>query len=379
MTRLPPFSIATWNCNGLSTDRIHQIDSIPRHHRPSILALVETHLLSPSDPSGTSGAPPTFAAFPRTHHAHSTRYRSAGVSLLLGEHVTSRIAPRTRHPPSPFALFIHSSLPTPSGMVDCTIGAVYVRHDADGSSWEFIRASIRRAVRAARRSNSVVVICGDFNAHHPRWGGDHSGTDARGTQLAGLLDDLDLAVMNADYCRGMPTYHRTDRTANGSTVTRRSTLDLILTTHPELFESLQVNPPSLALTSDHSPLLLSTISPFPRAPLPPPRWRWAVERADWDEYRVRLNEQVRAVIPTVRRLLHDPHNQQAPSTVVETLFAITIQCAERAAEGIVPYVQMGDGRGRHKWWWSIDPDLPLHKREYRAARQRLARPSLPLH
>jgi ribonuclease HI len=44
------------------------------------------------------------------------------------------------------------------------------------------------------RNLSNVIICGDFNAHHNLWGGNHN--DSRGNILEEVLDELDFVMLN---------------------------------------------------------------------------------------------------------------------------------------------------------------------------------------
>ena len=107
-----------------------------------------------------------------------------------------------------------------------------------------------------------IIVVGDFNAHHPNWGGNGARWDQRGTELAELM----VAVgMQQTTPRGKTTYRKAGR---------ETVIDLTFMTPSTAGKVLQCKPrEDWAAASDHIPVHL-VINQQP--PKQPESNRWAI-------------------------------------------------------------------------------------------------------
>eukprot|EP01059_Diplonema_ambulator_P022250 TRINITY_DN373_c0_g2_i4.p1 TRINITY_DN373_c0_g2~~TRINITY_DN373_c0_g2_i4.p1 ORF type:complete len:1476 (+),score=293.52 TRINITY_DN373_c0_g2_i4:2254-6681(+) len=127
-----------------------------------------------------------------------------------------------------------------------------------------------------------VFVCGDFNAHHPLWGGLGTQTDQRGRVVAAWLDSADYRVWNEV---GVRTWMR-----GGST----STIDLVVS-------SSDADPSSWCALdswgSDHSPLMFEMECDGPvHATRTRPTWNF--HKTDWKEYVRDVERRLKALAGT---------------------------------------------------------------------------------
>ena len=116
-----------------------------------------------------------------------------------------------------------------------------------------------------------VIILGDFNAHHPNWGGTQIRADARGTIIAHTMLAAGLEQLTP---QGEITY----RKAGSETV-----IDLVFATQDTAARMLQCKPrEDWAAISDHIPILI-TIDRTP--PEPVRSRRWALHSLDTPAFR----------------------------------------------------------------------------------------------
>eukprot|EP00732_Lithocolla_globosa_P001776 Lithocolla_globosa_v1_NODE_969_length_3008_cov_31.801219.p2 type:complete len:138 gc:universal NODE_969_length_3008_cov_31.801219:392-805(+) len=123
----------------------------------------------------------------------------------------------------------------------------------------------------------MIFITGDGNAHHHDFLGstDCNGqgkTDAAGKELNCLAIDRSLEQLVTEN-----TYLR-------NTGEAKSILDLVLTDHPNLVESVKIKPPisSTSATSPH-PVIESIINIAPTIEQLPPRKVWIYKKGDFNQ------------------------------------------------------------------------------------------------
>jgi exonuclease III len=172
---------------------------------------------------------------------------------------------------------VYGEVLIPNTNTHVIIGCVYHRTDSN-SSLTYICNSIRRAVNNDR--HLPVIIMGDWNAHHNEWNGNRR--NGNGDDLLKLVNDCNLSIINNLFhiSRHKPTH------------IKGGVIDLIMTSHPQLFTSCTVNPNQLHLISDHHPILSSisveadTLLIQCNQPHRPKRYRWCTDpsAADWTSF-----------------------------------------------------------------------------------------------
>lgn len=208
-----------WNCRGLKS-KLPELREYLRTHFVPILALAE----------GVLPAETSLAGY--------RAYNNANIPSF---------------PRGSAALYIHKSVPqveedltlyctTSSEVVGATVNirnqqitvlSIYVRHTKKN---EVFDADVLQRLR--HRFRGHLLVCGDFNAHHPSWG--TGSTDTRGKNVARVIQASDLVLAND----GSPTF--TDHT-------HETAIDLTLHS-PELKITWNIEADTWG--SDHFPILI---------------------------------------------------------------------------------------------------------------------------
>ncbi|KAG1624292.1 hypothetical protein G6F44_012817 [Rhizopus delemar] len=125
-------------------------------------------------------------------------------------------------------------------------------------------------------SQHNTIICGDFNARHREWLGDHR-TSTRGIALHSWVVENGLTCWNTELAYGIPTYNVHTRFSSITGNHHQSVIDLFLSTQELHNAQLKVHD-DLSLGSDHSPLALSCLVPPPSPSPNHPRLLWNLSR-----------------------------------------------------------------------------------------------------
>ena len=139
---------------------------------------------------------------------------------------------------------------------------------------------VLRQLPEALAGEGEHVLLGDFNLHHPSWGGvllptQHALADD-------LIDVTTMANMELTLPPGSVTW-RTQRSM--------STLDLVFATGHVAGHMRQCRPcEELDSDSDHVPVITSIEMTIPTQPKRPARPQW--KRADWDKVRETLQQKI---------------------------------------------------------------------------------------
>ena len=117
-----------------------------------------------------------------------------------------------------------------------------------------------------------TLIVGDFNAHNSAWYSQTEGDQAtsRGTTIANLLNDSNLALLNENTPTRIPTVGPSS-SPDLSIVTAHLTLGSTWTTHT-------------TLSSDHLPITIKLSGWFPDPPSEASRTFTNIRRARWDDF-----------------------------------------------------------------------------------------------
>ena len=166
----------------------------------------------------------------------------------------------------------------PGSRTHTVLGVIY-RRAADPNSTE----SILKIIAEARSLDLPLLVVGDYNARHVEW---CSKTSTAGSKLQQFCTLSGITVLNALFATQPrePSWYSSK--GDGSC----STIDLALATDTQLYQSCSPVP-TLQLTSDHVPLVItSTVPSASTAPPPrPPHYRCTLEKADWPYFRELLH------------------------------------------------------------------------------------------
>lgn len=147
------------------------------------------------------------------------------------------------------------------------VGNYYRPNKNDAISASAFVDSLALATQHAERTNSKIVLVGDFNCPDIDWagvGGDYRSNDSQ-KQLRDAISDASLTQLVTTPTRG------------------NNILDLVCSSHPELIQNLEVTP----AFSDHNGISFSILRKLaPPKPNFIPTFDW--KRAKWDEMRSTL-------------------------------------------------------------------------------------------
>eukprot|EP00732_Lithocolla_globosa_P000417 Lithocolla_globosa_v1_NODE_127_length_6020_cov_51.448114.p1 type:complete len:867 gc:universal NODE_127_length_6020_cov_51.448114:3658-1058(-) len=139
-------------------------------------------------------------------------------------------------------------------------------------------------IQDLKRKNNLIFITGDGNAHHHNLLGSTSSsgktkTDKAGKELNKLIIEASLKQLVTEN-----TYFRNKGSAT-------SVIDIVLSDHPNLIESVEIKPPisSDSATSPH-PVIESKLTIVPKLEPQLPRKVWLYKKADFDGLRSVIKE-----------------------------------------------------------------------------------------
>lgn len=231
--------------------------------------------------------------------------------------------------------------------------SLYVPTRSEDPSNETLAAMlsmIRDAYRSIRRDHGhdvALFIGGDFNRHHPLWGGDtiaHSGRyGGEGSEVVDFMHDLELSSLLP---RGTITFD----SASG-----QSTIDLALATSHLVTKQLWCRVHDIDYGSDHLPIDTAFALAIPEdSPVP----RRALKSANW--------ERIRGAV------LRDVQNGGIHHTAdIHTYAQSMIDVVNRALDRHAPLTKPSPYSKR---WWTQDltalrQDFTFWRNRYRAARR----------
>ncbi|KAJ8734529.1 hypothetical protein PYW08_013779 [Mythimna loreyi] len=128
-----------------------------------------------------------------------------------------------------------------------------------------------------------LLVMGDFNGHHYRWGSDTC--DNFGSGLADLMDELDLCVIN-NGCA----------TRRGSTGQNSSCVDLTFCSS-NIASIFNWNRLDMTYGSDHYPIMVEIPSKSSPNATSPPLLKYQLNLVDWDLYAKILDLRVSSLPP----------------------------------------------------------------------------------
>jgi hypothetical protein len=258
-------------------------------------------------------------ALQEPYYKQGTTYCPRGYQLLYLPQPTTKVAfgidkrldPATWSYRSYSETTCQISIRTPQGTISIT--NVYNPGGATLSCEQDIIEAAR-----AQEDNFGHILLGDFNLHHPRWGGDHVAPERAAEDLLALVDLLDLTLATPV---GEATYARAGA---------RTTIDLTFVSPTLGNRLLRCQPKEeMILMPDHFPICIN-FDIVPPPPAPPRRLRKALSR---EEVRDRISEEFKQwvihhpIFSQWEREGHPPLGALAKDTVEDLLGQIQSQLA----------------------------------------------------
>jgi len=192
-----------------------------------------------------------------TKHSHLSKAGKSAIAILAIELTTTQLDSNQKPVTPPFV-----------------IAAVYIKPSADSAEQNTLISHVNNLINYCTANKQQLIVTGDFNVHDTELGATRESARtnaAANSKLAECLLTAGLHCANKTYDSG-PTH------------TRGGTLDLVLTSHPDMITSLVVQHDELTNLSDHSVLCAETR--FAPPPLPTPSApKWKLKAADWALYR----------------------------------------------------------------------------------------------
>jgi hypothetical protein len=131
--------------------------------------------------------------------------------------------------------------------------------------WKYIQEALAQC-------KDEVLLLGDFNTHHPTWGGDHIKTEHQATHLIHKTQEEGLDLLTP---KAVPTWKRG---------TQESVIDLTFGTHKVKNAILYCGPKDeWAYTKDHIPILINLDFSLTKHAMP--RKKFMLEKLKIDEFR----------------------------------------------------------------------------------------------
>jgi ribonuclease HI len=279
-----------WNCRGFRVQH-EELRVLVSTLRPRVVALQET-LLRPTDR-------PSFRGYDILHQSRVAERASGGVALMIAHDVYYEPVP------------INSTFEVIAARVHCprpiTVASMYIPPGG--------RVDEQDLIATIAQLPCPFLLLGDFNAHHPLWGGTN--TCVRGRQLETLIVSQNIVLLNT----GADTHFNA---FNGSV----SALDLSFAS-PGLAARYDWSVHTDLCGSDHFPVRLS-----PESDLPPPAIspRWKLKQADWAAFSDKV-------------VLDDVDNLSVEEAAKH--FTDSVTCA---AEASIPKTSGTGSRRRVPWW-----------------------------
>jgi hypothetical protein len=204
-----------------------------------------------------------------------------------------------------------------------------------------IQSSIVAATQNEQRSTSII-ISGDFNRHHPMWGGNHIAPRFI-EDASDLIDFFQTHNLHGCLPRGTATYWALNNPGQNSTI------DQTVTDSPDLLVKCHLYHENYG--SDHR----ATYSEWNLQPQTKPRTktRKAYERANWSK----IGEEVARQMSPWKQIKTRPTLDR----VVEELTSVTAQAVDRFTPDMRPTPYS-------KRWFS--PDLKVQQVEVNQLRRR---------
>jgi hypothetical protein len=204
-----------------------------------VLVLAETHIQD----SPTERHPNIFG-----YNCHSRRYKSnsGGLAIYTANHLVAQVRPQLDFTmqDSPTAALWMAYRPFKRSDTVILLAAVYIHPAESPDVIKRLLDSLRKVIDD--HPQHTVLIAGDFNKRHPRWGDVVTSPSARA--IVDMLDATAADTLNQYYIPGRPT-----RVATGEST--GSIIDLIIANRPRHIDSLRVAD-DYGLNSDHFPLEL---------------------------------------------------------------------------------------------------------------------------
>ena len=302
-------SILQWNCRSITGKVPFLLDYLRNHSRIDVLMLQSLNVQARALPQLDGYYYPPVMG-------------TEGGKVMVATYVSTRLT--------------YSPSDSPAGSVNCRLTTCAIRIPVKGSSRQTTLVNVyypggsKKTDEVAWLKNlnpdaSSWVVAGDFNVSNRLW--DATAADSSGLHLAETVSDSNLLLLNDGAV-----------TRIGHRGQRSSAIDLAMVT-PDLYHEAHWSTGDDHLQSDHLPLHLvlgeadPVLAETDRAP------KYQYEKANWQQFQSRLNDQCSTVDPL------DP--------CIDTYFENIRNMILKAADAAIPKRAPG-ARGVHqhssKWW-----------------------------
>lgn len=188
-----------------------------------------------------------------------------------------------------------------------------------------------------------VLVMGDFNCHHFRWGSERC--DSFGVGLVEILDDLNLCILN----NGCPTRRSLPGQHKSCVDLTFCSLDLAASCHWECT--------SLTHGSDHYPIIISLAEKTYLEKNCPPLLRYNLSNPDWTEYSSSLESKI-DLIPNLV-----PHNSVTPSSLhVSNCYENLVSAIISTADSCFPLKNSARSLIPPPPWWDQECSTAIRER-----------------
>ena len=237
--------IIQWNCRGLKANR-QEVELLIQKYNPSVLLLQETKVPINSTISSFKG----FNTFLKIGTIDNEGRAHGGSMILVKNSLAKSEIPLTTN--------LQAVACRVSLSHDISLCSIYVPPHQS--------LAISELENVIQQLKSPFILCGDFNAHSPLWGG--SNIDSKGKIIEKLLEQSNICLWNDDSA----TYLHP---ALGSF----SSIDLSMCS-PGIFLNYQWRVEEDQWGSDHFPILLFPLRRSDSVPLE----KWQFLKADWESF-----------------------------------------------------------------------------------------------
>ena len=300
-----------WNLDGYYK-RLHELQILISQYHPSIICLQETH-------------------FRPDHKILLKNYTCFRKDYIDAKQACGGTA-----------IFVHNSIPAQTITVRSPLQAISVSVKIPSLSSSPIAISSIYLPSSINVSSQDIqsfldslpspgIMCGDFNAHSPKWGGTR--LNNKGTIVENLLlHNTNLFLLNSyktptHFCSATGSYSTIDLTL----VSTSLTASLSWSTHPDLCDS------------DHFPIIITQNTVNPQ--ISQSTRKWILSKADW---------------PMFTSLTADIHLIPPTDSIDHDITQFT-QFITQAAEITIPKTHPSP-KNRPVPWWSPEIKTALKKR-----------------
>ena len=321
----PSLCAVSFNCNGLTAERLAEVTNGVERHAPDVIMLQE---LKSAQLNGV--VIPGYDCFVHgrtTTRTTGTLHSGGGLATLVRSGLCAKVVQRSRGATERLDVRVSGRAGSHVLLVNIYRPGGIGNNSVDKRTDDFDPELLPRG--------SSTFIAGDLNLHHPSWD-SHAAPCGGGERLRRWMDSARMSCWNsASECTRLSAQ-------------KRSSPDLVIASseHARSWKVLE------SWGSDHLPVLFHVPFPGLRTLEQKPKFRWAFHLADWDGFRADTEAFSRKVLGW-----RDPHES------AQRLASAIHKAAER-------HIGHCSNSRKAKGWWTQDTADALSRRNDEIARQR---------